>query len=63
MRKVVPAIHAALPVLRSNFLDTKTASLAACFPRETIWELVTLVRIPGSAFPAPLLLDCEAMVL
>lgn len=38
IRNVVPAIHAAFPVLFRSFLVTSTASLAACLPRDTMGE-------------------------
>ena len=45
IKKVVPAIQAALPVLRMSFLDTKAALHAASLPRETMEEEVILARI------------------
>ena len=45
IKKVVPAIQAALPVLRRSFLETKAASHAACLPRETMGEEVILARM------------------
>lgn len=50
MRKVVPAIHAALPVLFRSFFVTNVASDAACFPRETISDCEILAITPLSSF-------------
>ncbi|KAJ6711079.1 hypothetical protein OIU74_011860, partial [Salix koriyanagi] len=53
IKKLVPAIQAALPVLLRSFLATKTASQAACFPLDTIGELLILARMFGSCFDEP----------
>lgn len=46
MRKVVPAIHAALPVLLRSFLVTKAASPATSLPLETRGDCESLEMIP-----------------
>lgn len=50
MRKEVPKIQAALPVLLSSFLATNAASEVACLPRATIWDWEILVMTPSSSF-------------
>ena len=47
MRKVVPAIQAALPVLLRSFFVTNVASEAACLPRATIgdWESFAMILV------------------
>lgn len=63
IKKVVPAIQAALPVLWRSFLETKAASEAACLPRETMGEEAILARMPESGLEADRpRLGCAAMV-
>jgi len=45
-RKVVPAIHAALPVLFRSFFVTNAASHAACLPRNTMGDPLSLAITP-----------------
>jgi len=65
-RKVVPAIHAALPVLRRSFFATKAASPAASLPRTTMEEREILARtelelLGLSGSDTPPLLPWDAM--